>query len=121
MFQAKDYRERLSMQKVCSYLLSGHDQSDDKTGTPAERALLHEKKLINGLLLYRDRVIAYDWKSLGDDEHERYQVSEDMWQDVSVSVCDLEFLYYEMGFSAALTILLNKDTDPKMIKSFEEE
>jgi hypothetical protein len=114
-YQGKDYWERLNLRKLCGFLRSGEEQTDDKIGTPIERQKIYEEKLKEGLLLYRDRVIEYDWNSIGDDEFKRFQVTEDMFQEVQIAVCNLGFLDYEMGFYAALKILLNMDIDKNIL------
>ena len=118
MYQGKDYWERLNLRKLCSFLRSGEEQSNDEIGTPIERQKIYEEKLKAGLLLFRDRVIEYDWKSIENDEDKRYSVTEDMFQEVQIAVCDLGFLDYEMGFYAALVVMFYMDVDPKIINKF---
>jgi hypothetical protein len=118
MYQGKDYWERLNLRKLCGFLRSGEEQTDDKIGTPMERQKIYEEKLKEGLLLYRDRVIEYDWNSIGDDEVKRMHITEDMFQEIQFAVCDLGFLDYEMGFYAALMVMFYMDVDPKIISKF---
>ena len=118
MYQGKEYWERLNLRKLCSFLRSGEEQSCDEIGTPIERQKIYEQKLMEGLLLFRDRVIEYDWSSIENDEAKRFSVTEDMFQEVQIAVCDLGFLDYEMGFYAALMVLFYMDVDPKIISKF---
>jgi len=120
MYLSKDYWERINLRKLCSYLRSGETQSESFNGTPMERVKHYEKSLIEGLLLFRDRVIEYDWDSIGDDETKRMLVTEDMYQEAHTAVAELGFLDYEMGFYAALIVIFYMDVDPKIISKFND-
>jgi hypothetical protein len=117
MFQSQNYWKRLNLQDLCNYLRLGHE-SDIEEGTPKERTLRHEKALRMEMLKFRDQVIAYDWNSVSDDEHKLYMATEDMWQDLLGTIECLCKLEYEMGFHAALTILLEKEITTDLRKAF---
>ena len=111
MYQFNSYWERLDLHNLCSYLRDGVPPSEDNPDTPGERDVRYNQSLLDELTLFRDNVLAYDWASI--DENTKEVITEDMWQEIILTVSEMRLLDYEMGFYAAMKIILNKDIAPQ--------
>jgi len=117
MYQFNSYWERLDLHNVCSYLRDGVPPSEDNPGTPGERDLRYNQRLLDELVMFRDSVLEYDWDSV-DNEDKKEVITEDMWQEIILTVSDMRLLDYEMGFYAAMKIILNKNIEPQDLSQF---
>ena len=105
MYSQPDYKDRLNLPSICNYLRYGTDDStylEDSSLEEREKRI--NKAMITSLHVFRDRVIAFDWSSVGENEFERTTKNEEMSIEISDAISELTAFEYEMGFRAAISI-----------------
>ena len=99
-----EYNERLNLQSICKYLRHGNLPLKLDEGTLFERKKRIYTDIPESLVIFRDRIIATDWTTIGNDTGTRIIVTENLWNDVMNVISDLASLEYELGFLAGLAI-----------------
>lgn len=98
-----DYQSRVDIQQICAFFKVGAETHDIKNGTAKDRSLKYSRAFGAGMRIFRDRVLAFDWETI-EDENRRNMKTEDLFVEALHASGDLSDLAYEMGFRAGLTI-----------------
>jgi len=100
-----DYWKRVGLQQICEFICSGSgDIKIKEKGTPKERHLRYGMALGKGIRSFRDKIINYDWDSIGDDEAKKQLKTDEMFEEIITIIGDINQLSYEMGFVTGLKI-----------------
>jgi len=102
----KEFWDRLNLRKILEYVRTGREFSEeDISGTAEQKYTHYYNKLISGMSLSRDRIIAFDWNSLNGDDLAKSEKTHDIFGEVMEASSDLSDLAFEMGFIAGLKVL----------------
>ena len=103
MFDA-EYWRRINPQVIPDYLRTGCKLIKAlEAGNPNERFKKYDNDFIDGAMLFRDRILGYDW-SLAKDKNDMDKVTEGFYKELQAAACLMSDLYYEMGFYAGLSV-----------------
>lgn len=98
----KDYLNRINIQKICGFILNGLGNICQE-GTPIDREKRNSKALLQGLRIFRDRVLNTDWEAVKQlSPNEMDMKTEELYQEVLEEIWNQEGLFFEMGFRAGL-------------------
>ena len=97
-----DFKARLNIQQVCSFLLTGAEMMEIDQGSPEERHLRYSNALVEGMKNFRDLVVGFNWTNLS--EKEKDFKTEEMWSECAMASWDENRLYFQMGFTAGFQL-----------------
>ena len=93
-----DYWKRTDIQHICEFLLSGSGDKEIEKGTPEERHMRYGKMLGENIHIFRDKILAFDWNSVNENEYEKQVKTDEMFEDILMIIGYLNQLAYEVGF-----------------------
>jgi len=102
---SKDIWKRACSRQIFEFIRTGAEQMsvDAKESTEEDRHRFYKTSLWHGMYLARDRIIAFDWNSVGD-ETEKSNKTDEMFVEILSASSDLSDLAFEMGFFSGLKI-----------------
>ena len=102
----KDFWKRACLDHILEFILTGSEIKRAVTEkiSSEERHDIYTTNLIQSLNLTRDKIIAFDWDSIKNDEEKKIIETEKIFDEVSEVWGDLVKLAFEMGFMAGLKI-----------------
>ena len=102
----KDFWKRTGISHIFEFIRTGGELTsvDIKERTAEDRHKDYTTSLLYGMRLARDRIIAFDWSSLGDDEAKKANHTDEMFDELMGASCQLSDLAFEMGFISGIKI-----------------
>ena len=111
---SKDFWKRACLDHILEFILTGSEIKRAVTEkiSAEERHDIYTTNLIQSLNLTRDKIIAFDWDGIKNDEEKKIIETEKIFDEASEAWGDLVKLAFEMGFMAGLKIFddANKKT-----------
>ena len=96
----KEFWKRTDVRRIFEFIRTGGELTsvDAEDSTAEDRHRYYTTSLFHGMRLARDRIVAFDWNSLGDDEAKKSIRTEEMFDELVSASCMLSDLAFEMGF-----------------------
>lgn len=100
----KEFWERTNICIILEFIRTGVEavNEDAKKYTAEERHKYYTTKLYYNISLTRDKIIAFDWGSLGNDGVLKADKTDEMFDEIVQASCSLSDLAFEVGFVSGM-------------------
>ncbi|MCL2851885.1 MAG: hypothetical protein FWE20_02450 [Defluviitaleaceae bacterium] len=101
----KEFWKRTCIRQIFEFIRTGGEMisNDAKESTAEDRHKYYTTSFLRGMHLARDRIIAFDWNSVGN-EFEKSRKTDEMFDELLNASSELSDLAFEVGFISGAKI-----------------